>query len=287
MRKSIRDKLNEWSKMPVSYNPCGEQLPDKYLNTTVMLKRELQGGKPFGEYMQNGYITEGILNDYNKTAPWETENYVVFSALKEKLYKDGTLCISNYLVHILKELEYKSKKFGITFDEDYKIGTMCRGLRTLASFIREKEAEEDIENIIRQFAVITNEPYSFETVSAETDVKEKTDILFHYANKVFRVWSYQVTKSGIDRTSHRIVDDNGKSKLSVRYNSGYNLLLPFDMYSNKENLHGWFLYDKGYIRNVLVNSVLNTNNALSGEQLNSIVYSDRSKVKNSMLFLVA
>ena len=109
MRKSIRDKLNEWSKMPVSYNPYGEQLPDKYLNTTVMLKRELQGGKPFGEYMQNGYITESILNDYNKTAPWETENYVVFSALKEKLYKDGTLCIQIILYISLKNLNIKVK----------------------------------------------------------------------------------------------------------------------------------------------------------------------------------
>ena len=283
---SIKEQLLLWSKTPMSINPYGNPLPDKYLNSTVMLKPHLRNGKPFGEYLQDGYITEIVLNDKNKTTPWEVDNYVIFSEIRERLYKNNTLCISNYLVEVLLALDKVEQEKNKSFSDEYRIGTMCRSLRTFASFIRECDLKEMLEDAMGHISRITKKHYVFPDVTAQMDSKEKTDILLHYDDKVFRIWSYQVTPAGVNKTSHRIIDDYGRPRLNSKNNSGYNLLMPFDMYGNKEVYLGWFLYDKREVNHILINKVALMGGVLTCEEVYEMIRRDRNAVKQSVSFFV-
>lgn len=278
----IREQLQNMSEMPISYNPYGSPLPPIFLTTTLMLKEHLQDGKPFGEYMQNGYITAVVKNDKNKTAPWEIENPVIFSEIRERLYKSNRLCVSNYLVEVLNALE----KAG-SFSLEYKVGMLCRSLRTFASFFRECELKEDIEEFMKSICRVTKKSYCLLEVTAKVDSKEKTDILLEYGDNLFRIWSYQDTPAGVNMTSHRILDDDGNPKLDVFHNSGFNLLMPFDKNGRKENCVGWYLYDKEVIRHTLINNVVYTDNVISSDMLYDMIRKNRDAVKSNLLFRVA
>lgn len=248
--KKIKDYIVEWGSLFYSKNPYGKQIPDKYLfSETLLRKYDREGNKVqyknLSEMRQDGWcisnVKQGSMED-----EWEKEEVISFSPIFHRLVESNSLCPANYVVHIVEDLQKFDLEHGVPHNEEFYIGTIARGLRAFASYVREQNLTETIDEILSKSANIKNVQYRMFQSSVNQDMKFKTDIMFSYNNEIYRAWSYQTTARGIERTSGRVLRANGR---------GYNVLFPFNIRERKE-VSGWFLYDENIVRHTLIDLIV-------------------------------
>ena len=254
----IKDCVEQWSDMYFSYNPYGEAIPSKYLfEESLIRKYDWRGDRVYiknlSELKQDGWCSDFIMKA-DPDAPWEIKETVLFSPLFHRLMEEGKMCPANYVVHIIKELdEYvdeDEKENKIIHSFEFYIGMIARGLRALASYIREYSLSEGIDDALSEISKNNSVKYEMYGTSVEQDMKYKTDILFKYDRRLYRAWSYLVTDRGVRNTSGRVLKANGY---------GYNILFPFDMREKKNTVDGWYLYDKTMVKNIVCEHIVNNN----------------------------
>ncbi len=253
----IRDYIKQWSTLFYSRNPYGKSIPSTYLFSEKLIREYDKDGRKvyyanLSELKQDGWSMDYIVPAETE-APWEIWEIVSFSPIFHRLMQEEKMCPSNYIVNIIDALDVyedeDAERNEIIHTEDFYIGTIARGLRALASYIREYSLAEIIENYLLKYALQYGVQFEMYRASVTQDMKYKTDILFRYDNQLYRAWSYQTTKNGIPKTSRRVLNANGH---------GYNILFPFNMWE-KNNVAGWFLYDEKITENTIAKLI--TNNA--------------------------
>ena len=227
-----------WSQMTYDENPYGDPIPAKYLNSPLIMR---DGCQPLSGRKQDGCVLDYIFNDMSKESAAEKEETVPFSAVFHRLEQAGTLCPSNYVAEVIKALEQWDAANNTRHDDDFYCKTIARALRTFASFLREEDLREIITQYLKIEAIRRRQGFKMFEPSVEEDMQQKTDIMLKYAGAFYRVWSYQSTKSGINKTSARIKRGAGR---------GRNLLIPFDI-GSVEKTYGWALYDKQSVQDTL------------------------------------
>lgn len=288
LSEKIRVLVEEWAKYDFTYNAYGPQIPDKILYNPDMIREDNKyglKGKTLAEYKQNGFITECIYNDVTKkTSAEKDSNPVIFTKIFRDLRDKNELMPSNFVYHVVRTLDAYNKDG--KYDMDYYAKTVCRGLRSFASFIREIDLQEVLHEFLTTISRVRKVQYCLLDSTANDDVEGKADVLFRFDNQTVRVWSYQVTKPGIERTSNRIVDFDGNPRLSPEKNNGFNILMPFDYYKKKDDCFGWFLYDKNEVRHNLISLLINPQ-PVPYDSFYKEVAKDRNKVKTPAIFQVA
>jgi hypothetical protein len=234
--------IEQWATMSFKENPYGDPIPDKYLYDL----RVMRGRKPLGEYMQNGHVLDAIFNDKSKTSDAEREETFQFSDVFHRLETAGTLCPSNFIVEVIRALEAWDAENNTRHDDDFFCKTIARGLRTFASMVREQNLREIINEYLKVEAIRRSRGYKMLPPSVKEDVRGKTDISIKYGGAFYRIWSYQSTEAGIEKTSKRILKGGGR---------GLNLTIPFDI-DAAQMVHGWALYDPDFVRDVLRNMIV-------------------------------
>ena len=94
-----------------------------------------------------------------------------------------------YLNHLVAKIV---QKYPDNLDYQKMSGFLARGLRSLASFIRESTLEHQIRPILKKRdkkLLIASGP--------DLDAKEHTDIRVKFRQRLFRIWTYQYTANGI------------------------------------------------------------------------------------------
>lgn len=84
-------------------------------------------------------------------------------------------------------------------------GFLSRGLRSLASFMRESTLEHQIRPILKKRdkeLIISSGP--------DLDAEEHTDIRIRFRQRLFRIWTYQYTMNGIPHHLERVGGLRGK-----------------------------------------------------------------------------
>lgn len=237
---NVQNEISKWAKMHFTENPFGNTIPEFILKSEKLLKPPYYKSDPhcLAEVKQDGYATSYITNDKFKTSIAESTDFIVFTEIFHRLKDAETLCPSNFVLTIYNDLKKYEIEHNILLSEDIVFGYITRGMRAFASFIREAQ----LENIVEQYLIDNNFPFTMYNSTWQTDINEKTDIMFSIGKDTYRIWSYQCTDAGRDKTQRRIL--RGCSE-------GYNILLPFDIRNNKINFNGWYLYNPNQINNAL------------------------------------
>lgn len=244
MKKSIFEMINEWSTLSYAENPYGQNIPGVFLFSANLVKPPLDpvySPKCLADLKQDGHAIAYVVNDRSKHTLAENNDCIIYSEIFHELFDAETLCPSNYVKTIIDKVDEENSKRDIKFSfEDY-IGFITRGLRAFASYVREVH----LSALIKKYFYESNwYNYKVYESDSELDTKEKTDIMFSIGPRLYRVWSYQNTPKGIEKTSNRIL--KGCS-------NGYNILLPFDRFKTIYEVNGWHLYNKFVTFSILDN----------------------------------
>ena len=230
--EKLIDIVTRWSKMSFKENPYGTPIPDKYLYDSRAM-REKSRKKNLSECMQDGHILNCLYNEKKKDSDAEKEETVKFSAVFHRLEEAGTLCPSNYIVEVINDLEKWDAEHNTRHDDDFYCKTIARSMRTFASMLRENNLREIIDQFLKVEAIRRRFGYKMFPANVDEDVRSKTDIALKFAGAFYRIWSYQDTDSGVDKTSGRIKKGAGR---------GFNILMPFDI-NKAEYVLGWAFYN--------------------------------------------
>lgn len=275
----LKDKILEWHKSTYATNLYGENIPTKYLEDESIVIPYAYGGYTYtklSQIRQNGFATQRVVNDKNKTSEAEKKEYVIFTEIFHDLVKKDKLCPANFVSEVLKKLKERDINENLCLSQDVYRGMITRAMRTFASYVRELCLEEIVEKTISAYAKTNGLQFEMLESTSEEDIKKKTDISFVLDNKVYRVWSYQVTNAGVDKTSNRVMRATGE---------GYNILMPFDMYEYKENFYGWFLYDSEKTSKTLI-ELVSKNDVEKYCTYRDKVLSNKYIIKNPSIFLI-
>ena len=237
----IKDEIEQWAKMKFSENPYGKQIPSKYLHDERIMRRFDRNGKPLSrrtlaDLTQDGYAVASVCNT-DKDAPWEKEETISFSKIFHDLVENEKMCPSNYVATVIDALQQYDVANQAYHNQEFYRGTITRALRCLASYIREQCLQEILDETMQKIVSSKRGGYRLYGATVEDDMQKKTDIILFYNNATYRIWSYQTTRNGIEKTSSRILRANGR---------GYNVLMPFNIHERK-NFHGWYLYDANIV----------------------------------------
>jgi hypothetical protein len=245
MKETLAETVARWATMSFKENPYGEPIPRKYLYDFRVMDPKSKK-RTLSECMQDGNVMDYIFNDKSKMSAAEKEETVQFSDVFHRLEIKGTLCPSNYIVEVIHDLEKWDKENNTRHNDDFYCKTIARSLRTFASMLRENNLREIIDAYMRTEAIRRGRVYKMFDANVQEDVNHKTDIAIKFAGTLYRIWSYQVTESGVKKTSKRIEKGAGY---------GYNVLLPFDL-EDAEYVHGWAFYPVEYVENAMSEFVI-------------------------------
>jgi hypothetical protein len=241
----VHDHIDDWSKMSFSKNLYGPKLPEWVLKSNFLMPEEKRNPKSkkklLEDYYQDGNVTTKVVNDPDKKADWEVEETISYSKVFRELLDAKTLCPSNFALNVILELRKWDLEHNKRHNEEFYLGTVARGCRSFASLMREQHLTEIIDEVMKTEAKKKGKKYSLYKTTVRADMKQKTDIMFKYDGDVYRVWSYQTSKSGIECTSRRVAKACGK---------GYNIMIPFND-GEKVREKGWWLYDREVVHNIL------------------------------------
>lgn len=160
----------------------------------------------------------------------EEDNRITLKDIFDELYTGNFFSPSYYL--------YKIAENGLNLqieDEHFIFGYMCRGLRTFASFIREIDLAEKINQLIPECTVDMN---------PTLDIMSHIDIMITYHDTNYGIWSYQNTERGLINGSRRLRGERGAIE------DGIYILCPFDE-NDKETYYGWWLHSAEYVEEVV------------------------------------
>ena len=245
---TLIQSIEKWAEMTFDVNPYGDPIPDKFLNDQRVMRERADkvARKPLAGRKQDGNVLNSLFNDPTKETAAEKEETISFSAIFHRLERADTLCPSNFVVEVINDLQKWDAEHNTRHDDDFYCKTIARSLRTFASMLREQNLREIVDQVLKIEAIRRRNGYKMFAPSVEEDVKQKTDIMIKYAGAFYRIWSYQSTESGIDRTSKRILKGAGR---------GLNLLIPFDI-STVSKTYGWALYDPLNVKEILMKHVV-------------------------------
>jgi hypothetical protein len=269
--------------MKFSENPYYKKhVPDWILRNEKLMKSNTNPkykhvSRFLADHKQDGWITCKVFNDYDKTAPWETMETISFSEIYRELADSKTLCPSNFVVQVVKKLKKYAEEHSLDLDQMFYIGTISRSLRTFASMLREEFLAEIIDEIMSEIVKGTGKTYKVYQSSAKDDMTTKTDVMLVYDGVEYRIWSYQTTESGIEKTSNRVLNANGK---------GYNILMPFNT-NEKETKLGWWMYDRALVKKIIEEFVVHRDfEPMSHEEYKVLVKADPNVIKKPAIFKV-
>lgn len=122
-------------------------------------------------------------------------------------------------------------------------GLVARGLRTFPSLMRDRDFGENLRRLLETEGFSETE-FSV-AVDPEEDIPHHTDVLFHFREKVYRIWLYQLTSRGIPHDVERVLGKRGELP------EGIHVLCPLktDLAAEKEKLEKRLLRLKSRLTN--------------------------------------
>ena len=245
---TLIESIEKWKEWTFAENPYGDPIPEKYLNDQRVMRTRSDGvpRKPLGMRLQDGNVLNSLFNDTSKESAAEDEETISFSKVFHRLETSDTLCPSNFVAEVIKDLEQWDRENNTRHDDEFYCHTIARALRTFASMVREQNLREIVNQVLKVEAIRRRHTYKMFAASVEEDMKQKTDIALKYGGAFYRIWSYQTTEAGIKKTSKRILKGAGR---------GRNLLIPFDI-SAVGKFNGWALYDESNVKEILLKYIV-------------------------------
>ena len=279
----VYDQMAKWSKMKFSENPYYKKhVPDWILKNEQLMKpnthpKYAHVSRFIADHKQDGYITIKVVNFRGKDVPWEKRETIIFSEIYRRLKEEGTLCPSNFIKQVILDLYAYAREHNEDFDQMFYIGTVARAVRTFASMLREEYLTEIIGELMDEFCKDNGKSYEIRQTTAKEDTSEKTDVCLIYDGEVYRIWSYQTTDDGIDKTSNRVKNACG---------AGYNILMPFNTEEKEVHL-GWWMYNKELVKHILDEFVVNrTFEPMSHAKYKKLVEADKKIITKPAIFKV-
>jgi hypothetical protein len=274
---NLNTAIEHWATMSFKENPYGDPIPEKYLyDSRIMRTRSKK--KNLSECMQDGYVLSCIFNESSKTSDAEAEETIQFSEVFHRLESSETLCPSNFIVEVVNALEAWDADNNTRHSDEFFCKTIARSMRTFASMLREQNLREIINDFLKVEAFRRSRGYKMMPPSVKEDVYGKADITVKYGGAFYRIWSYQVTAPGIEKTSNRILKGGGR---------GLNITMPFDI-ADCQMVYGWALYNPDFVKNALRDMiVVRKAPAQSYSLYRKKVFADKTIVKIPAIFDVA
>ena len=275
--ETLIDVVTRWSKLSFKENPYGDPIPDKYLYDSRVIR---DGSKKIclAECMQDGYVLNHIFNEQDKTSDAEQEETIKFSVTFHRLEREGKLCPASFVAGVIEDLEAWDAEHNTRHSDEFYCKTIARSLRTFASMLRENNLRELIEQWLKVESIRRRTKYKIFEADPNEDIYSKTDISLKFAGAFYRIWSYQDTKSGVEKTSKRVLKGAGR---------GFNIMMPFDI-NQSNNVIGWAFYDSDLVKQwVLEFIVARKTQVQTYEAYRKCVAANQDTVKTPAIFTKA
>lgn len=156
----------------------------------------------------DGFMTEGLERTQESRLSVKVNYTDVFHyLLKKKTFNPAT-----YLLELTKRFSEQSDETGNKLN-----GYLARGIRTLASFIREQDFKIKILSVLKKKD--KNAKAKFDPIK---DAKSHIDISIIYKNKEYYLWLFQYSFNGLPHDMERVAGKRGELP------KGKHILCPFD-----------------------------------------------------------
>ena len=133
-------------------------------------------------------------------------------------------------------------------------GIVYRGLRTLASLMREQDLKLQLNE---------NLPEAIIEINPKLDVTDHTDLRLDFNGIRYNIWSYQTTPNALNNGARKLMGNRGAIP------NGVHVLCPFDA-SNKKEFYGWYFYTCENV-NRIVEMVKEYDKAKEADDYNKVI----------------
>lgn len=158
--------------------------------------------------VMDGFMTEGL----ERTQESRLSVNVNYTDVFHYLLKKKTFNPATYLLELTKRFSEQSNETGNKLN-----GYLARGIRTLASFIREQDFKIKILTVLKK-----KDKHAKAKFDPIKDVKSHIDISIIYKNKEYYLWLYQYSFNGLPHDMERVAGKRGELP------KGKHILCPFD-----------------------------------------------------------
>lgn len=232
----IRELTDNWVVQSYEDGCESVELSKKYEESTIeRLKHYLCKLERFYKNMDGNSVEHLIrykcAEEYNK---------IRFTNIVNQMMKDDDFTPVKYMAQITKLCdEYK-------LSDEMTIGMLARGLRSFPSFLREIDAKEQLEKVLKErrisYSIIRN---------PEMDVLQHTDIKILVKNKEYCIWLFQNSANGERNTTERLREKRGKLPKGIHILCPMNPANPMSENRTYVKKNGWCFYSVSYIENII------------------------------------
>ena len=221
--KDIREFMKIWKETTYS----------KGLNYCREIKKEPKVFELCIEILEKQNLLDKYMDGNSvENLPFINENYRSKVSFTDVFWKlaEHYITPASYIAAIVNECVKK----GVESKEEitWAVG---RGLRSLPAFFRELDLTYKIASLVPE-AEFHNSP--------EQDIKEHTDIRIELKGQIYRLWSYQNSKNGLDKTAKKFAETRGELPTGIHF------LCPIDIWNKNqvEEFATWYFYSDRYVK---------------------------------------
>lgn len=204
-----------------------------------------------GDRMMDGYSVSKLprISEAEKYIP------ILYSKIFNDMMQENYFSPAYYAYNIIQDcMNYDN----IVCDKNMVEGIVYRGLRTLASLMREQDLKMQLNE---------NLPDAIIEINPKLDVADHTDLRLDYSGIRYNIWSYQTTSKALNNGAEKLMGNRGFIP------NGVHVLCPFDS-SNKREFYGWYFYTCENV-NQIVKMVKEYDRDKEADDYNKIILNNR------------
>lgn len=200
-----------------------------------------------GDRMMDGYSVSKLP----RVPGAEKHIPILYSKIFNDMMQGNFFSPAYYAYKIIQDcMNYDSIVGNINMVE----GVVYRGLRTLASLMREQDLKLQLNEELAD-AVID--------INTKLDVADHTDLRLDFNGIRYNIWSYQTTSNALDNGANKLMGNRGEIP------NGVHVLCPFDSL-NKKEFYGWYFYTRENA-NRIVKKIKEYDRAKEADDYNKVI----------------
>ena len=200
-----------------------------------------------GDRMMDGYSVSKLprVPSAEKRIP------ILYSKIFNDMMQGNYFSPAYYAYKIIQDcMNYDS----IVGNKNMVEGVVYRGLRTLASLMREQDLKLQLNEEL---------PDAVIDINPKLDVADHTDLRLDFNGIRYNIWSYQTTSNALDNGANKLMGNRGEIP------NGVHVLCPFDS-SNKIEFYGWYFYTRENV-NRIVKKIKEYDRAKEADDYNKVI----------------
>lgn len=200
-----------------------------------------------GDRMMDGYSVSKLprIPSAEKRIP------IIYSKIFNDMMQGNYFSPAYFAYKIIQDcMNYDSIVGNINMVE----GVVYRGLRTLASLMREQDLKLQLNEEL---------PDAVIDINPKLDVADHTDLCLDFNGIRYNIWSYQTTSNALDNGANKLMGNRGEIP------NGVHVLCLFDS-SNKKEFYGWYFYTRENV-NQIVKKIKEYDRAREADDYNKVI----------------